>query len=140
MERSGASRRRPSGGRFAMKYLILAYTGAQQWDEQSVTADEIARICREYDSLEQRLKSSGEWLASEGLADHSQTITVAKRDGDVIATDGPYLEVKESMVSYVLIDVADHERALEIARELVALSGETCELRPVMDMEIPDLA
>lgn len=121
-----------------MKYLVLAYTGAQQWDEQSVSAEEIARICQEYAELEQRLKDSGEWLASEGLADHSQTVTVAKQDGKVIATDGPYVEAKESMVSYVLIDVADHARAPEIAQELVAMSGETCELRPVMEMDFAE--
>lgn len=120
-----------------MKYMILAYTGAENWDESSVSAEEIARICREYDALEQRLKDSGEWVASEGLADHSHTVTVGPHDGAVAVTDGPYLDAKESMVSYVLIDVASHERALEIAREMVELSGETCELRPVMEMDIP---
>lgn len=120
-----------------MKYLILAYTGAQNWDESTVSADEIARICREYDEFEQRLKESGEWLASEGLADHSQTVTLAAGPAGVVVTDGPYVDAKESMVSYVLVDIASHERALEIARELVEMSGETCELRPVMEMEIP---
>lgn len=121
-----------------MKYLILAYTSAQQWDESDVSTEEIARICREYDALEQRLNDSGEWLASEGLADHSTTVTLSQSDsGSVTFTDGPYIEAKEAMVSYVLIDVTDHDRALQIARDLVELSGETCELRPVMDMEIP---
>lgn len=120
-----------------MKFLILAYTGAQNWDESTVSEEEIARICREYDALEQRLKESGEWLASEGLADHSQTVTLSMGDTGVVATDGPYVDAKESMVSYVLIDVASRERALEIARDLVALGGETCEVRPVMDVDIP---
>lgn len=121
-----------------MKYLILAYTSAQQWDEQTVSAEEIERICREYATIEERLKANGEWLGSEGLTDHSQTLTVSKREGKVVTTDGPYIEAKESMVSYVLLDVASHERAVEIAAELVAISGETCELRPVMEMETPE--
>lgn len=121
-----------------MKYLILAYTAAQQWDESSVSAEEVERICREYAAIEERLKANGEWLGSEGLADHSQTITFSRPGPDVVATDGPFIEAKEAMVSYVLIDVETHDRAVAIARELVEISGETCELRPVMDMELPE--
>lgn len=120
-----------------MKYLMLAYTGAAGWDDTSISQEDVARICREYGQLEARLKDSGEWVASEGLADHSQTVTVRPKDGDTVVTDGAYLDAKETIVSYVLVDVETHERAVEIARELVSISGETCEVRPVMEMDLP---
>lgn len=83
-----------------MKYLMLAYTGAKEWDESTVSEEEIARICRAYDDFERRLKANGEWLAAEGLADHSQTVTVAPSAKGAVVTDGPYIEAKEAMVSY----------------------------------------
>jgi|APEBP8051072210_1049370.scaffolds.fasta_scaffold00377_5 hypothetical protein len=120
-----------------MKYLLLGYTAAQEWDESDVSAEEIARVCREYDALEQRLRDIGEFVAAEGLADHSQTVTVSSRDGVAVATDGPFIEAKESMVSYLLVDVASRERAVEIGSALVDLYGQTCEVRPVMEMDVP---
>lgn len=120
-----------------MKYLMLAYTGATRWDESSISQEDVARICREYGQLEARLKNSGEWVASEGLADHSQTLAVRPQANGTIVTDGAYLDAKETIVSYVLVDVESQERAVEIARELVSISGEICEIRPVMEMDLP---
>lgn len=122
-----------------MKYLLLAYTGASQWDEQSVTQEEVARICREYAAFEDDLRRRGEFVASEGLADPGLTTTLSRSGNEVVVSDGPFLETRESLVSYVLVDVAEHARALEIASRMVSLSGETCELRPVMDLDLPDL-
>lgn len=123
-----------------MKYLILAYTSARAWDEETVSEEDIERGCREYAAIEAELKENGEWLGSEGLADHSRTTTVAMGDRGVVTTDGPYLEAKETMVSYVLIDTSSHARAVEVATRLVEIAGQPCELRPVMDLELPEPA
>ena len=85
-----------------MKYLLLGYTAAQEWDESDVSAEEIARVCREYDALEQRLRDIGEFVAAEGLADHSQTVTVSSRDGVAVATENDILAIGEGVRSYVM--------------------------------------
>lgn len=117
-----------------MKYMLLAYSAAQNWDAQTVTAEEIQRICDFYDRLQHDLVASGEWVASEGLADPSHTTSIRRVGGLPVATDGPLAEVKEALVSFSIVDVASRERALEIAAQVVAVTGDACEVRPVMDL------
>lgn len=116
-----------------MKYMLLGYTNAQTWDDQVVSAEEVQRICDFYEQFEQELRESGEWVGSEGLADPSHTTTVQQVDGVPVATDGPYAELKESLVSFSIIDVASHDRAVEIAARVVGETGEPIEIRPIMD-------
>ena len=116
-----------------MKYMLLAYSTASTWDDQTVTAEDIARICTFYEQFERELVASGEWVGSEGLADPSHTITVRAGDGLPVATDGPLAETKETLVSFSVVDVASRERAVEIAARVVAVTGDSCEVRPVMD-------
>lgn len=120
-----------------MKYMLLGYTNAQTWDEQTVTAEEIQRICDFYEQFEQELRSSGEWVGSEGLADPSHTTTVQQVGGIPVATDGPYAELKETLVSFSIVDVASHDRAVEIAARVVEVTGEPIEVRPIMDGPSP---
>jgi hypothetical protein len=126
-------------GTVVMKYMLLAYTAASSWDEQTISAEEIQRICEFYERFEKELTDSGEWVGSEGLADPSHTTTVQRVGGVPVATDGPFTEAKEALVSFSIVDVESRERALEIASQVVAVTGETCEVRPVMEMNFaPD--
>ncbi len=68
---------------------------------------------------------------TEGLADPSHTKTVRRTDGGVVATDGPYAEVKEVLVSYAILDCASHERVMEIAARVCDAVGDTVEVRPI---------
>ncbi|MEU0695615.1 YciI family protein [Streptomyces niveus] len=50
----------------------------------------------------------------------------------MMATDGPFAELKEVLASFAVIDVADRERAVEIASRIVEVLGEPIEIRPIM--------
>ena len=119
-----------------MKYMLLAYTNAASWDEQDVSAEEVQAICRFYIDLEQELTESGEWVSTEGLADPGQTRTVRKVGDDAVVTDGPYVDAKETLVSFAIVDCDSYDRAVEIAARVVAFTGETTEIRPVMDVNL----
>ncbi len=125
----------PSEGTAGMKYMLLAYSNVTSWDEQTVTAEDIQAICDFYENLEAELTESGEWVSSEGLADPSHTKTVRKADGQAVATDGPYVEAKETLVSFSIVDCESYDRAVEIATRVVEFTGDTCEIRPVMEMD-----
>jgi len=118
-----------------MKYMLLAYTSANTWTEEDVSAEEVQRICDFYAQFEKELTESGEWVGSEGLADPSHTRTVRKVGGSPVATDGPYVEAKETLVSFSIVDVASYDRAVEIAARVVDFTGETIEIRPVMQID-----
>jgi hypothetical protein len=123
-----------------MKYMLLAYTNVTSWDEQDISADEVQAVCDFYMNLERELVESGEWVASEGLADPSHTRTVRKVGDSAVVTDGPFVDAKETLVSYCIVDCDSYARAVEIASRVVAFTGDTAEIRPMMDVSLdPEL-
>jgi hypothetical protein len=118
-----------------MKYLLLGYTPVAAWDSavpDSVSEDAMAAFAA-YQKFEQELTATGEYVGSEGLGHPVMSATVRKTPDGVVATDGPFAELKEVLASYAVIDVASRERAIEIAAQIVAVLGEPIEIRPIMD-------
>ena len=54
-----------------------------------------------------------------------------RQNGVPVAVDGPYAEAKEVLASYSIIDVASHDRAMEIATRVCEATGDTIEVRPL---------
>jgi hypothetical protein len=84
-------------------------------------------------TLNKDLKTSGEFVDGQGLADGSQAKTVRFENGIPVPTDGPFAESKESLVGYWIVDVESEERAVEIASRIVAFVKVPIEVRRVMD-------
>jgi hypothetical protein len=123
-----------------MKYIMLAYTSAAGWEAAMADWDatkemppEVQAACDFYENLEKELTQSGEWVSSEGLADPSQSSTVRKLDGVPVATDGPFAEAKEVLVSFGIVDCKSKDRAQEIAARIVDFTGDTVEIRPIAE-------
>ena len=113
-----------------MKYLALIYGNHEIWSGAS--PEQRRAVITEVDAFNQRLRESGELVAVDGLL--SPALTVRLRDGVPVVSDGPYLEAKEHVGSYFIVDVASQERALEIVRSYPALrvEGSGIELWPLM--------
>jgi hypothetical protein len=117
-----------------MKYLLLSYTPAVAWDaatSDTPSAEALAAFTA-YQMFQQELIETGEFVASEGLGHPAVSTTVRASPDGVVATDGPFAELKEVLASFAVIDVASHDRAVEIAARIVAALGEPIEIRPVM--------
>ncbi|WP_026402474.1 YciI family protein [Actinomadura rifamycini] len=117
-----------------MKYLLLAYTPAAAWDAATadVPSEEALAAFATYRKLEEELIASGEFVTSEGLGHPAVSTTVRRDGGTVVATDGPFAELKEVLASFAVIDVTGRERAVEIAARIVEALGEPIEIRPIM--------
>lgn len=61
------------------------------------------------------LTASGEFVGGDALADPVQTLTVRVRDGLTMTTDGPYIEAKQHLGGYAVVDCDTQDRAVEIA-------------------------
>ncbi|MFC3453051.1 YciI family protein [Amycolatopsis speibonae] len=117
-----------------MKYLLLSYTPAAAWDadtSDTPSAEALAAFAA-YQKFEQELIETGEFVTSEGLGHPAVSFTVRKTENGAVATDGPFAELKEVLASFAVIDVAGHERAMEIAGRIVDALGEPIEIRPIM--------
>jgi hypothetical protein len=116
-----------------MKYILLAYTNADDWASVDYSSPEFLAMCEFYEELGKELTATGEFVTTEGLADPAFTRTVRKVDGEAVAVDGPYAEAKEVLASFAIVDCASHDRAMEIAARITAAVGDTVEVRPIPD-------
>jgi hypothetical protein len=100
-----------------VKYLMLIYGNEEIWG--SLPADDLATLIGEVDAFNEALRASGELVDSQGLEIRPRAVRVV--DATPVITDGPYLEAKEYVGSYFVVDVDSEQRALEIARSYPGL-------------------
>ena len=114
-----------------MKYLLMIYMNPQLWASLS-EADQQA-VFAGHDQLIKLTSQSGEFVRGDALADPSQSAVVRVRDGQVAVTDGPYVEAKEFLAGYYLMDCDTRERAIELAAMIPDAGFHMIEVRPVMN-------
>jgi hypothetical protein len=113
-----------------MKYMLLIYGNQNVWD--SVSPEAFQEVIRATEALHEELRASGEFVGAWGVADQVQAKTVRVRDGVPAVTDGPYIEAKEYLGSFDIVDVDSLERALEIAAKVPWARVGDVEVRPIM--------
>src|SRR5687768_8482001 len=79
----------------------------------SATADEMVAI----DAFNEQLVANGHWVFAGGLAAPSTATVVDGRDGEAVYTDGPYLESKEFVGGFWIIEAPDFDVALRLAAQ-----------------------
>src|SRR5690348_14233184 len=141
---SAAARLRRSGDRHLgriqtqetpMKYMLMIYGNEELWS--SFPQEEFERVVVETNALQAELKASGEFVGAYGVGDQVLAKTVTLVDGAPVVSDGPYIETKEYLGSFDIIDVDSLERALEIAARVPFARVGQVEVRPLMH-EAPD--
>jgi hypothetical protein len=113
-----------------MKYLLMIYANQQTW--AGFGPDDWTKAIAEQDAFNKEFFDTGELLGAFGLADAENARVVRVREGAAAVTDGPYLESKEHLASYYLLDVESEQRALEIAARMPFASFRGVEVWPVM--------
>ena len=113
-----------------MKYLLMITMNPAVLD--TLTEQERTAIFEAHEAFQAPLRETGELVGSATLADPSNSTTVKVRDGVPVVTDGPYLESKEFLAGFYVVDCETIDRASELAALIpdAALTG--IEVRPVM--------
>ena len=112
-----------------MKYMLMIYGNQQTW--ASLGKEQWAEGIAAQDAFNRRFFDTGELLGAYGLGDSTEAKVVRVNGGVPAVTDGPYLESKEFLASYYLLDCASEARALEIAAEMPFASVNGVEVWPV---------
>ena len=99
---------------------------------ESFSEDEKAEGLALYAALNNDLAASGELVVAEALEDPSAASRVSVTDGRTVAGDGPYVETKEHLAGFYLVDVASRERAIEIAGRIPEAAIGGVEVRPIL--------
>ncbi|MCP2340702.1 YciI family protein [Actinomadura rupiterrae] len=115
-----------------MKFLISMHINPAVLD--ALTDEEKEAIGSGHGRFIEDLRASGEMINTQALVDPSQAAVVKVRGGQTVVTDGPFLEAKEFLGGFYLVDVEDRDRALELAAQIpdAAIEGLGVEVRQVM--------
>ena len=113
-----------------MKYMLIIYGNQELWD--SIDPADFGREVAAFDAFNKKYYESGELLGAYGVADAAATKLVRLAEGQPAVTDGPYLETKEYLASWYLLDVESEERALAIAADLPSAKFRPVEVWPVL--------
>ena len=113
-----------------MKYLLMIYGNQEKWD--SIPAEEWPEAIARQEAFNHRYRDSGELIGAYGLADAVAARLVRREGGEPVVTDGPYLETKEYMASFYLLDCESEERALQIAADIPSADQDAVELWPIL--------
>ncbi|HSL74852.1 MAG TPA: YciI family protein [Ilumatobacteraceae bacterium] len=116
-----------------MKYMLILTSDPA--DEPSPDSDAFGPYMAEWAAYTEALVAAGAMVAGEALHDADTASTVRVRDGQRIVTDGPYIETKEVIGGYYVIDVADLDEALDWAARIPNAHFGTVEVRPVMEYD-----
>jgi hypothetical protein len=116
-----------------MRYLLLLYDDVAA--VAALRADERRAIVDQHIAFGRRLDARGARVTSEALGDAQDARTIRFADGDApIVTDGPFIETKESLGSFYVVECAGLDEALELAKRVPRSPGLVAELRPIVDV------
>jgi hypothetical protein len=107
-----------------MRYLVSVIDDAPE----SGTAEELAAV----DAFNETLQADGHWVFAAGLGSPTTTTVVDGRGAEAMVTDGPFVETKEWVSGFWVIEAPD----LDVALDLAAAGSQACnrrvEVRPFL--------
>jgi len=111
------------------KYLLTIY----QPDGDPPPPEVLEPAMAELDRVNSALRESGAWVFGAGLYPPSSATVVRGNGADALVTDGPYLEGKEHVGGFTVIEAEDLDVALDWARRVAsAVAPLAIEVRPMV--------
>jgi hypothetical protein len=108
------------------RYLLSIY----QPDGPLPSPEFLDNVRRNLDALNRDLEAAGAWVFAGGLHPPSTATVLRVREGEVLATDGPFAEGKEQVGGFTIIQVPDLDAALAWGERLARATTLPVEVRP----------
>jgi hypothetical protein len=112
-----------------MRYLMLVCWGTDSMNAQTEPAPDEAPPEESFPWLDD-VQARGIWVTGDQLAPPLRARSVRVRDGKTIVTDGPFVETKEAVGGFDIIEAGSLEEAVEIAAGHPVAQVGTIEVRP----------
>jgi hypothetical protein len=107
-----------------MQYLVSVITDTTEL----ATPDEMAAI----DVFNDRLRAEGHWVFAGGLGSPDPATVIDNRGAEAVFTDGPFVESKEFLIGFWIIEAPDLDVALKLATEGSKACNRKVEVRPFL--------
>lgn len=112
------------------QFLLLLHEDIEKMS--SLSPKEMEELAHAHMAWTEKLAESGHLISGDGL--HENGILISGKDA--IVKDGPYMESKEVIGGYYLLQAENMEIMVELAKECPChIWGGTTEIRPILDME-----
>jgi len=115
------------------QYLLSVYHPEDRMPEPEI----VEKIMADVDALNAELQQADAWVFAGGLYPTSTATVVRADGGDVLITDGPFVEGKEHVGGFWVIKTPDLDSALEWARRATRACQDPVEVRPFQE-EVED--
>lgn len=113
------------------QYLMSVFGPAERTEYGTYPSEEaMNQAMADTGRFNERLQQQGYWVFAGGLAPAATATVVDGRDGEPVITDGPYLESKEYLGGFWIIEAPDLDVALRLAAEGSQACRGTVEVRP----------
>jgi hypothetical protein len=114
-----------------MKQYMLSVHGTQ--GEAMPPADVMQQMFDDVEKVNQELRQQGRWVFGGGLTDAGDATVVRAERGEILLTDGPYVETKEQIGGFWVIRAEDLDEALAWAGKATVACRAPVEVRPFQD-------
>jgi hypothetical protein len=108
------------------QYVLSIY----QPDGDPPPPEVLEKVMRDIEDLVEEAKAAGVWVFNGGLCPPSLSTVLRFKDGEVLATDGPFAETKEHIGGLFIIAAPDLDSALEWGRRAARATTLLIEVRP----------
>jgi hypothetical protein len=108
--------------------LSVHHDGSEDFDAMS--KEEMEKMFAAVGAFNEEIKASGNWVFAGGLKPIEDSTTVDATGDQPVITDGPFAESKEFLGGFWIIEAADLDAALDIARRGSAACAGKVEVRP----------
>jgi hypothetical protein len=113
-----------------MQYLLMCCFNEKEWN--GLADAERENIMRDYGEWIQSTAKSGHYQTGGKLRSTSSATTIRAKNGKPAVVDGPFAETKEQLGGYHLLECADLDEAISLAKRIPTLrAGGTIEVRPL---------
>lgn len=119
-----------------MKFMCLAYEEEQKLNDLSRSEWEALR--KETIAYVETMRSRGHLILTNALQSARTAKTVQVRDSRLLLSDGPFAETKEQLGGFFLVEAADLQEAIQLARDWPSARFGTIEVRPIEEALRPE--
>ena len=114
-----------------MHYLLLIHDVEANFAKMPQA--DIQQMMADYGKFSEQLKQAGAYVTGQRLRPISTATTIRVRNGETLATDGPFAETKEQLGGFYLIQAADLDEAMTWAAKIPSAKTGSIEVRPIWE-------
>ena len=116
-----------------MKFMLIVHHDEEAFEK--IEKEKRQQLLTESIALTHELHANGQYVNASPLQPSATSVIVRVREGNPLVTDGPFIETREQIAGYFLVDAKDLKDAIGIATRVPGARIGTVEVRPLREIE-----